>query len=319
MAAQRWDEAQQRRAWLAVPVAVLCKFIDDQGYYLAALLAYYGFLSLFPLLLLLATVLGFALQDDPGLQQQVLHSALADFPVIGQQIAGNVHSLNGHVAGVVIGAVGAVIGGLSVAGAGQAVLNKVWAVPRVRRPGIGGYYARSLLLVVTLGLGVLLTTVLTAVVGVLGWGVLVRVGGTVAAVAVNVLLFLLGYRVLTGRPVPVRELWPGVLFAAAVWQGLQEAGTYLVEHELRGASATYGLFGIVLGLLTWLYLGGLVFVLGAEINAVRALRLWPRSVLTLFVADPDLTGADEKAYTAYAGTEQHVEREDIKVHFPEEE
>jgi YihY family inner membrane protein len=322
MVAHQLDDLQQRHAWLALPVAVVYKFIDDQGYYLAALLAYYGFVSLFPLLLLLVTVLGFALEHDPGLQQQVLHSALTDFPIIGQQIATNVHSLHGSVTGVVIGAAGAVLGALSVAGAGQAVMNRVWAVPRVRRPGVGGYYVRSLLLLATLGVGVVLTTGLTALtttVSVSGGGlaVVVRIAATVLAVAINVLLFLLGFRVLTAREVTIEQLRPGALTAAIAWQVLLEAGTYLVGHELRGISATYGLFGIVLGLLTWLFLGGVVVVLGAEINTVRTLRLWPRSLLTLFTSSADLTRADRHAYAAYARTEQRHDREDIDVRFPE--
>jgi membrane protein len=324
MVAHRLDDLQQRQGWLALPVAVLCKFVEDQGYYLAALLAYYGFVSLFPLLLLLVTVLGFALEHDPGLQQQVLHSALTEFPVLGQQIAGNIHSLHGSVTGVVIGATGAVVGGVSVAGAGQAVMNRVWAVPRVRRPGVGGYYLRSLLLMATLAIGVVLSTALTAlttvVSGVAGGGlaVVVRIAASLLAAAVNALLFLLGFRVLTARELTSRQLWVGVVTAAATWQVVQEAGTYLVGHELRGASATYGLFGIVLGLLAWLYVGGIVIVIGAEINAVRTLRLWPRSLLTLFTGSADLTEADHDAYVAYAGTEQRDEREDIHVRFPQD-
>jgi YihY family inner membrane protein len=324
MVAHRLDGLQRRHGWLAVPIAVLYKFVEDQGYYLAALLAYYGFLSLFPLLLLLVTGLGFALENDPGLQQQVLHSALIDFPVIGQQIEGNIHSLHGSVTGVVIGGVGAVLGGLSVAGAGQAVMNRVWAVPRVRRPGIGGYYLRGLLLVATFVVGVVLTTGLTALTTAVsgfagdGLAVLVRVAASLLAAGVNVLLFLLGFRVLTAREVTLRQLRPGAVTAAVTWQVVLEAGTWLVGHELRGTSATYGLFGIVLGLLTWLYLGGFVIVIGAEINAVRTLGLWPRSLLALFTGSAELTDADRDAYTAYAGTEQRDEREDIDVRFPRE-
>lgn len=321
MVAHRLDGLQRRHRWLAVPVAVLGKFVEDQGYYLAALLAYYGFLSLFPLLLLLVTGLGFALENDPGLQQQILHSALIDFPVIGQQIEGNIHSLHGSVLGVVIGAVGAVLGGLSVAGAGQSVMNRVWAVPRVRRPSIGGYYLRGLLLVATLVVGIVLTTGLTAlttaVSGLAGDGLatVVRVVASVLAIGVNVVLFLLAFRVLTARSLAPRQLAPGAVFGAVTWQLVQEAGTWLVSHELRGTSATYGLFGIVLGLLTWLYLGGLVIVIGAEINAVRVLGLWPRSLLALFIGSATLTEADRDAYTVYAGTEQRDEREDIEVRF----
>lgn len=113
---------------MGLPLAVVYKFVDDQGSYLAALITYYGFVSLFPLLLLLVTVLGFALGDNPGLQQQVLHSALRDFPIIGDQIGQNINSLHGSVAAVVIGILGSLYGGLGVTEAVQHALNTVWAV-----------------------------------------------------------------------------------------------------------------------------------------------------------------------------------------------
>jgi YihY family inner membrane protein len=316
----RSDEFQRRHRWAGFPLAVCYKFVDDQGYYLAALLTYYGFLSLFPLLLLLVTGLGFVMQDNSSLQQQVLHSALTDFPVLGQQLMSNVHSLHGNVSAVAFGAAGAVYGALGVAGAGQAVLNKIWAVPRVRRPNLLGFYVRGLLMLATLGLGVLLTTALTAVTTVasdlFANDVLGALLANLGALVVNLLLFLLAFRVLTARDIAPRQLLPGAVVSTLLWQGLQIGGTYLLEHELRGSSATYGAFGVVIGLIVWLYLGATVAVLGAEINAVRVLRLWPRSLLTPFVADAPLTPADRTAYAEYARTEQLVEQADIRVRFP---
>jgi membrane protein len=317
------DEYQRQHRWAAVTLAVVYKFIDDQGYYLAALLAYYAFLSLFPLLLLLVTCLGFVLQNNPGAQQEIVHSAVTEFPIIGQQIVTNVHSLHGSVAAVVIGAVVSLFGGLGVANVGQTVMNKLWAVPRVARPNILVAYLRSLLLLLTLGLGVLLTTALswltTAATGLVPWlGVGSRIGATALAVVVNLGLFLLAFRVLTARRVTVRQLRAGALAAAVAWQIVQEAGTFLLGHELRGTSASYGLFGIVLGLMAWLYLGSLIVVICAELNPVRVYRLWPRSLLAPFTGDAQLTRADEKAYASYAATEQLVNHETIAVRFDED-
>jgi membrane protein len=317
---RKLDGFQQRHTWAGFPLAVVYKYIDDQGYYLSALLAYYGLVSLFPLLLLLVTVLGFASQNNVGLQQRVLHSALVEFPVIGQQIAVNIHSLHGSVAGGVVGAVGAVIGALSVAGAGQTVMNRMWAVPRVKRPNIVGYYLRSLLFLATIGLGVVLTTGLTALtttVSGLGGTVTIaaRVLATAFAVVVNLLLFLLAFRVLTARQVSLRQLAVGAVTAAVLWQVLQEIGTFLVSHELRGANQTYGLFGVVIGLVAWLYLAGTVVVICAEINVVRSLGLWPRSLAAPVTGTGPLTAADRHAYSAYAETEKHVEPQRIDVDF----
>lgn len=107
------DEFQRRHAWVGLPLAVLYKFVDDQGTYLAALITYYGFVSLFPLLLLLVSVLGFVLHGNPGLQQHVLHSALRDFPIVGDQIGQNVHSLHGNAFALMVGIVVSLVGGLN--------------------------------------------------------------------------------------------------------------------------------------------------------------------------------------------------------------
>jgi uncharacterized BrkB/YihY/UPF0761 family membrane protein len=101
----------------------------------------------------------------------------------------------------------------------------------------------------------------------------------VAAAAVNVGLFLLAFRVLTPRQIPARQLLAGALVAGVAWQALQAVGGYLVGHYLRHTSQVYGVFAIVLGLLSWLYLGARLTLYAAEVNVVAARRLWPRSLL----------------------------------------
>ena len=62
----RFDVLQQRHPALGLPLAVIYKYVDDQGSYLAALIAYYALVSLFPLLP--STVLGWVLTEVvPGL------------------------------------------------------------------------------------------------------------------------------------------------------------------------------------------------------------------------------------------------------------
>ena len=82
---ERLDSFQRRHQWAGAPLATIYKFHDDQGVYLAALIAFYGFLSLFPLLLLFTTILGFVLQNDAGLRTRILDSTLSQFPVNGQR------------------------------------------------------------------------------------------------------------------------------------------------------------------------------------------------------------------------------------------
>jgi membrane protein len=316
----RADAYQRQHRWAGLPLAVLYKFADDQGTYLAAQITYYGFVALFPLLLLLATILGYALHGNEHLQRQVLDSALAQFPVIGDQITENIRSFHGSVAGLVIGIAGCLYGGLGIVQAVQNTLNKVWGVPRNSRPNPVAARLRSLLLLAFGGASVILTTVLTALGAAahaygasLGGGVRVLV--TVLAVTLNVALFIVAFKVLTARPVPVREIRAGAVAAAVTWQALQLGGALLMGHELKGATATYGLFAIVLGLLAWIYLGAVTTVICAEFNAVRAGRLWPRALLTPFTDNAELTPADQRAYTSYATTERHKSFENIDVSF----
>jgi membrane protein len=318
----RADAYQRQHRWAGLPLAVLYKFADDQGTYLAAQITYYGFVAVFPLLLLLATILGYVLHGDSHLQRQVLDSALAQFPVIGGQITANIRSFHGSPAGLVIGMVGCVYGGLGIVQAVQTTLNKVWGVPRDSRPDRVRARLRSLLMLAFGGASVIITTVLSAVGAASdAYGarldVPVRTIATAAAIALNVTLFVVAFRVLTARHVAVRQILAGAIAAAVAWQALQWVGALLLGHEIKGATATYGLFALVLGTLAWIYLGALTTVLCAEFNAVRAGHLWPRSLLSPFTDNADLTPADQRAYTSYAQTERHKTYENIDVSFGE--
>jgi YihY family inner membrane protein len=316
------DRFQRRHRWAGLPLAVLYKFIDDQGNVLAALITYYAFLSLFPLLLLLVTVLGYALHGNEHLQLQVLNSALSQFPVIGDQLRTNIDPLHGKVLGLVVGILGSLYGGLGVAQACQNAMNKVWAVPRHARPSVIKARGISLLLLLLLGAGVLATTILSGLstsASAYGshLGVGARVLTTVLSVAVNAVLFVVAFQLMTAEHVSVRQVRSGALAAAVCWQLLQVVGTYYVAHELKGASATYGVFGLVLGSIAWIYLGALVIVMCAEYSVVRAKKLWPRSLLTPFTDNVRLTEGDRRAYASYPLTEKHKEFETVEVDFDE--
>jgi YihY family inner membrane protein len=314
------DRYQRTHRWLGFPIAAVYKFSDDQGPYLAALITYYGFLSLFPLLLLLVTILGFVLDGNPQLQAELIDSALAQFPVIGSQLRGNVHSLTGSGLGLAVAIVTMIYGCLGAAGATQNAFNRAWAVPHNRRPNPVTARLRSLLMLLVLGAGVLVTTVLAALTtgaGAYGADVagVLRVGATLLAVMTNIGLFTVAFRVLTAGEVATRELLVGAVVAGVGWQVVQILGTYFVTHSLKGSQEAYGVFGLVLGLIAWIYLLALVTVVATEINVVASRRLWPRALLTPFTDRVTLTAADERAYTDYAGSEQRKGFEVIDVGF----
>ncbi|AUG80486.1 hypothetical protein CFP65_5803 [Kitasatospora sp. MMS16-BH015] len=307
------DRRQQRRKPTAVVFAVVKKYGDDRGGLLAALVTYYGFVSLIPLLLLLSTVLGFVLHGHPAAQQSVLDSALADFPIIGDQLHQNVHSLRGSGLALVIGAVGLLYGVLSVAQVLQHTMAEVWHVPGVRRPGYWSRLGRSLLLFAVLGTGLVLATAAATLVGAALGGPAARIGGLLLSALLNTALCLACFRVLTPAQIPTRSLWPGCALAGPLYTALQAFGAVLVTHQLRHATQVYGFFATVIGLLSWLYLAAQIAVYAAEVDTVLAGRLWPRSLL-----QPPLTTADEAVLSAVARQEERRPEQHVEVTWTKE-
>lgn len=316
---ERIDGFQQRHRSVGLPLAVAYKFVDDQGGYLAALITYYGFLSIVPLLLLATSGLGFVLQGNEELGQRILDSALRQFPVIGDQLS-DPSGLGGTGIAVVVGVVGSLYGALGVAQAAQNAMNIAWAVPRNRRPDPFTSRLRSALLLLTAGLAILATTALTAV----GKG-LASLGGapgavlqgvaTLVAVALNALVFIFAFRLLTATKLSVREVAPGAIAAAVLWQLLQTAGVAYVNNVVTNTSETNGVFALVLGLMAWIYVGAIALVGCMEFNVVRAKQLYPRALLSPFTDDVDLTRADQDAYTDSAAAQQAKGFETVDVDF----
>jgi membrane protein len=273
------DRLQQRNRWLGFPVAVIKKLDDDEAGQLTALIAYFAFVSLFPLLLVFVTLLGFVLEGNPGLQEEILKSTLGEFPIIGTQLQQNVHSLQGSGLALSIGLLGATLGGLGIMGALQNAFNHVWNIPRERRPSFVGWRLRGLAMLAAFAVLALLSTAAAGFVTARTGGVPEELGGVLVALFSNLLLFFIAFRLLTAREIATRDLLPGVLAGAIVWELMLHLGSYYVEHVVRHARDTSALFAFVLGLLAWLYLGAVTTVLAAEINVVRARRMWPRSLL----------------------------------------
>jgi len=312
---RRLDGYQQRRRWSAFPVAVVKKFGDDRAGNLAALIAYYGFFSLFPLLLVMVSVLGLVLRGHPDLQRSVINSTLAEFPVIGDQLRQNIKALTGGGAGVALG-VGTLLAlwaGLGVTNAAQNAFNDVWNVPLKERPNFAGSRVRGLIMLVTLGIITLAAAFLSGLGTGPGAVMWLRFLGIAATFLLNVFLYVVAFRVLTDRDLTVRDVLPGALVGAVAWTLLLSLGGYYVQHQVKNASALYGFFGFVLVLLGWIYLGAQFTLLAAEVNVVRKSHLWPRSLLS----KPPLTPADRHSMTRSAKVEERIEEEDVDVAFEE--
>jgi membrane protein len=313
------DGFQRRHRVVGFPIAVVYKFFDDQGVYLAALITYYGFLSLFPLLLLLASVLGFVLRDDPDLQQQILDSTISQFPVIGDQLR-EPGGLEGSGVAVAVGAVVAIYGALGVAQAVQNAMNISWAVPRNDRPNPVKARLRSVLIVLTGGVAVIATTTVSVLAGTLGAtdGMLsseAAIPASIAAVVANSLVFAAVFRIATATRLRIRDVLPGAVLVAVLWQLMQLFGTAYTTGVVKDSTPTYGVFALVLGLLGWTFLVALGVVFSVELNVVRSKRLYPRALLTPFTDDVDLTPADLRAYADAARAQRLKGFEDVAVTF----
>jgi YihY family inner membrane protein len=308
------DRTQQGRPWLAFPVAVWKKFGDDQAGNLAALIAYYGFAALLPLLLVLVTTLDIVLKNNQALYNDVLNSAFGQIPV-GKQLFDSLGSLNETGFALVIGLILTFLGARGVAGAASNALNTVWGVPFARRPGFPWSFLREIALILVVGIGLMAASLLSGLVGSGGLlsGGWAKAGAIVVGLLLNVGVAWLAFRLATAREIPARDMLPGAVLTAVLWQILQLLAGFFVSHTLNRSSSLYGTFGVVLGLLAWLYLLAQLTLYAVEVNVVAAKRLWPRSL-----APPPLTKEDRRAYRMYARIQERRPEQDIESHIHED-
>jgi YihY family inner membrane protein len=276
-------------------------------------MAYYGLFALFPLLLLLATILGFALSGDPALREKLIDSALGNFPVIGDQIRSGVHPLEGNTTALVVGIAGTIYGSLGIGFAAQNAMNKVWNIPYVRWPSFWERYVRTFGVIGLLGVASVSSTVLATIATAFARGLAATALAVAGSAVLNLGLFLLAFKVLTAEPLRAREVAIGAILATAFWETLQLSGTWYVARGLQRAGPTYGFFAVVITLLSWLYLGSQLTLWAAEINVVLRYRLWPRSLIR-----PPLTSADKQMLVRLAQMEVRRPEQKITASFTDE-
>jgi inner membrane protein YhjD len=309
------DRFQQRYAPVAFLYAIVKKVGEDRAGQQAALLAYFGFFSLFPLLLVGVTLLGIVLRNNPDLQGKLLDSTLTQFPIIGEEIRKNVHGLAKAGTGLIIGIVGALWGGLGGLKALQNAMDHVWDIPVRRQANTIRQILRALMMLGVLVVFAAISTGLssfgtvTQSLGFIGRGMTLTLGA-----AVNFGIFLMIFKLMTVAEISWRDVLPGAIVAGVGWSLLQSVGNVLVERQLAHASELYGFFGIVLGLLSWMYVGAQLTLYAAELNVVRKTRAWPRSL-----SSDNLTEADKRILARHAKAEERVEQEDVEVRFASDE
>jgi YihY family inner membrane protein len=313
-AIRKLDVTQQRHTPTAFVFGVVKKYGDDNGGVLVSNLAHSAFVSLFPLLLVLVTILGLVASVNASFRADVLNAVAGQVPLIGHQLTGNVHQLKrSSVIGLIVGFAGLIWGSAGLAQAGMFTMAQVWNLPGPARPGYVPRLGRAGLFLLLLGGGVIVTTGLASLntYGLKGlWSVILV---EVLAAAFNSGMYLGAFRALTPKGVPTRQLLPGAITGGILWTVLQVLGTYLVHHFLHSDSV-YGVFGTVLGLLAWVYLACEITVYSAEINVVLVRRLWPRSIV-----QPPLTEADRASMALQALQNQRRPEQHVEVTFDDRE
>ncbi|GAB3008467.1 YihY/virulence factor BrkB family protein [Amycolatopsis acidiphila] len=309
----RVDQFQQRHEAVGIPVAVFKKFAEDQSTNLAAMIAFWAFFSIFPLFLVFITLLGFFLPDS--VKDRVLGDVGTMFPLLDPS---TMHGLSGSWWALLIGLVSALWSGLSVVRTTQFAFNSVWELPYVARPKITEQIGRSVGVLASIGLGLVLSTLISGFVSSgsnavhLGWAG--HLLGYVIAIALDVGLFVAAFRILTDREITTRDVLPGAVLSGVLFWVLQSLSSLIISNYLHKAQSTYGTFATVITLLWWFYLQSIITLLGAQLNVVLKERLHPRAI-----TDAPETEADHRAYDAYAQERSYHEDEEVSAEFPPHE
>ncbi len=304
---ERIDAAQKRGRPTSVAVATFKKFSEDQSTNLATMIAFWAFFSIFPLLLVAVTVLGWTLST--GDKASVLTKLANMFPLLDPN---TITGLTGAWWPVLVGALTALWSGIAVVSSMQTAFNSVWELPYHRRPGKLKQVLRSLYVLGTVGAGLVVTTLLSSFItssanGV-HLGVLGHVAGYAIAVVLDVVLVLAAFRILTERDVTVRDVLPGAIFTGVMFFVLQELSAFIISRHLKSAQSTYGQFATVITILWWFYLQSEVTLLGAQLNVVLKERLYPRSLV-----NAPQTEADRRALQAYAEERTYQPEESVRT------
>ena len=271
------DAWQQKHTVPGFFVAVGAKYRDDRGQQYAALLSYYGFISMFPLLLAFVSILSIILKDDPTLRDKIINGLVGRLPVIGTQIRTDTSSIQVHGVLVVIGLATLLWAGLKVVRNAQNAFNEQWGVPYLQRAGVVRQSIRGLAVLAVIGVAIVGATAVTSLAAFGNLAGVTRVSGAIVAILLNVVLLGVSFELLTEATLGFRTLLPGALVGGiGLWVVQLIGGTY-VERVVADASDIYGAFATVFGLLIWLALLARVVLVANEMNVVLRRHAWPRT------------------------------------------
>jgi len=281
------DRWQQKRKLSSFTFAVFKKYSEDNGGYQAALLTYYGFLSLFPLLLVLVTIIQLWFNNDPLVRHDISTSIKHFFPVLGDQLEHNIHGIRRAGVGLVIGLLFTMYGARGAADAFRYTVDNMWQIPKSKRVGFPRNILHSLAIMGAAAAGFGATAAISGFTADLGHATWVKIAVNVAGAGILVIVIGYAFRIATAGRLRLRYMLLGATIAAIIIQLLLSFGGIIVAHELKNLNSLYGTFAVVLGMLFWIYLMAQVVLLSAEIDTVRHFKLWPRSLTGKYKSEAD--------------------------------
>jgi membrane protein len=304
---ERVDTYQQTHRKPGIAFATVKKYSEDQSSNMAAMIAFWAFFSIFPLMLALVTILGYVL--PAGTRTTVLQNVASYIPLLD---ASTLHGLTGSWWPILVGLLTALWSGMSVTKTTEQAFNSVWEIKMVDRPGFVDKLKHSLLALGTIGVALVVSVIISGFAtgtssGVnLGWWG--RLIGYAIAIALDIGIFVAAFRLLTAKDVGIRDVLPGAILSGLVFWILQEISSFIISNRLNSAQSTYGNFATVIVMLWWFYLQAQVTLFGAQLNVVLKERLHPRSL------GGSETEADHRALEAYAEEATYHESEEVDAY-----
>jgi membrane protein len=248
-------------------------------------------------------------------REQIITKLLKYFPVVGSQLQSNIHTFHKAGLALVIGILITLYGARGGAMAFSNAMHHIWEVPRPQRAGFPLNILKSLSIVFTAGIGLVLATLLSSFATSLGHSLIFSSLAVVISALILFWLFMLIFNLsVTSSKISYSDFIYGSAIAAIGIQILQVLGGFIITHQLKNLTSLYGTFALVLGILFWIYLQVQIVLYAAEIDTVRVLELWPRGLNA-----ESLTAADKKAYKMYAEKERYMPQppQEVQVRFKE--
>ena len=244
----------------------------------ASLLSFWGFLSIFPLMIVATTIVGLVLENNQQLQDEIIDSALTDIPVLGAELAEDPTSITGSWTVLIVGLATALWSGTRAFVGTQLAFDDIWEVPIDERDPIHKQRGRALVGLALIGASHIVNIGFTTMVHRADLHVAGDLLLVAAGTAIHIVVIAAMFRYLTSASPSWRDVWPGAISAAIVYGILQHYATALVTRITDNASDTYGQFAIVLGLVTWLGFLAITTLMSAELNVSIVRRRERRAV-----------------------------------------